>query len=67
MKEYRQLLNDAWRIVLFFSSFAQMWREQAGFLEMFLAYYAQCEENVLRKKTYTEFLFNIICAHESLT
>lgn len=44
-----------------------MWREQAGFLEMFLAYYGQFEENLLRKKTYTEFLFDIICAHESLT
>ena len=42
----------------------QMWREESGFLEMFLAYYSQFEENVAGGKAYRDFLFDIICAHE---
>lgn len=41
-----------------------MWREESGFLEMFLAYYGQFEENVVSQKAYRDFLFDIICAHE---
>ena len=42
----------------------QMWREESGFLEMFLAYYNQYEENVTGKKAYRDFLSDIICVHE---
>ena len=41
-----------------------MWREESGFLEMFLAYYNQFEENVTCKKAYRDFLFDILCLHE---
>ena len=41
-----------------------MWRQESGFLEIFLAYYSQFEENILTKKSYTDFLFDIISAHE---
>ena len=42
----------------------QMWREESGFLEMFLAYYSQFEENLVSAKTYRDFLFDILCLHE---
>ena len=42
-----------------------MWRQEAGFLEMFLAYYSQFEENLVGNKAYRDFLFDIICAHET--
>ena len=46
----------------------QMWRVENGFLEMFLAYYSQFEENVSEKKAYRDFLLEVLCAHEeSLT
>lgn len=41
-----------------------MWRDEAGFLEMFLAYYSQYEENVTSHKGYRDFLFDIISTHE---
>ena len=45
-----------------------MWREESGFLEMFLAYYSQFEENVSGRKAYRDFLLEVLCAHElSLT
>ena len=46
----------------------QMWREETGVLEMFMAYYSQFEENVTERKAYRDFLFDILCLHElSLT
>lgn len=42
----------------------QMWREEIGFLETFLAYYSQFDENLTQKKTYRDFLCDIISAHE---
>lgn len=42
----------------------QMWREESGFLEMFLAYYSQFEENVTEQKPYRDFLFDVLCLHE---
>lgn len=45
-----------------------MWRNEAGCLEMFLAYYSQFQENFAQRKPYRDFLFEIISAHErSLT
>ena len=45
----------------------QMWREESGFLEMFLAYYNQFED-LTGKKEYRDFLFDVLSLHEqSLT
>lgn len=43
----------------------QMWRGETGFLETFLAYYSQFDENVMEKKAYRDFLVDIISAHEN--
>lgn len=42
---------------------SQMWQKESGFLEMFLAYYNEFEENVTEEKTYRDFLFDIISHH----
>ena len=42
-----------------------MWREEIGFLEMFLAYYCEFEENLTRKRAYRDFLLEVLCAHET--
>ena len=41
-----------------------MWREESGFLEMFLAYYSQFEENLTSQKAYRDFLMEVLCHHE---
>ena len=41
-----------------------MWREEFGFLEMFLAYYSQFEDNLTQQKAYRDFLFDVLIAHE---
>ena len=47
-----------------FRSISQMWREESGFLEMFLAYYSQFEENLTGKKAYRDFLLEVLGARE---
>ena len=41
-----------------------MWRQESGFLEMFLAYYSQFEDNLTEKKAYRDFLYDILSLHE---
>ena len=41
-----------------------MWRQESGFLEMFLAYYGQFEENLTSPKAYRDFLLEVLSAHE---
>lgn len=43
----------------------QMWREEIGFHEMFLAYYAQFEGSLAFGKRHRDFLFEILACHES--
>lgn len=43
---------------------SQMWREEVGCLEMFLAYFKANVEDVGKTVTYRDFLSDILSVHE---
>lgn len=43
-----------------------MWRQETGFLEMFLSYYWQFQRETKSVRDYRDFLFDVLNVHEQV-